>query len=192
MNPQVDGFFRKAKQWQAEFKLLRKIALDCRLDEDLKWGKPCYALNGNNIVLIQGFKEYCALLFFKGALLADPKSLLVKPGENTQASRQIRFTSPQQIAKLKITLTAYIRAAIDVEKSGLKVPKRKTADLAMPAEFESQLKGNRALKTAFAALTPGRQRAYLLFFSGAKQSATRASRVAKCLPQILAGKGLSD
>jgi uncharacterized protein YdeI (YjbR/CyaY-like superfamily) len=192
MNPKVDGFLRKAKTWRDEFEKLRAIALDCRLAEDLKWGKPCYALDGGNVVLIQGFKEYCALLFFKGALLKDPQGLLVKPGENTQASRQIRFTKAAEIAKQKTVLKAYVRQAIEVEKAGLKVPHQKTADLTVPDEFRRQLDKSRALKTAFEALTPGRQRAYILYFAGAKQSQTRASRVEKCLPQILRGKGLAD
>ena len=192
MNPTVDGYLRKAKKWQAEFEKLRTIVLDCGLTEDLKWGNPCYTFQQANIVLIHGFKEYCALLFFKGALLKDPKGILVQQTENVQATRQIRFTSAQEIVKLKTILKAYIREAIEVEKSGAKVTFKKTTEFKMPEEFQNKLAKTPGLKSAFDALTPGRQRAYLLYFSAAKQSKTRESRVEKCVQQILNGEGLND
>jgi uncharacterized protein YdeI (YjbR/CyaY-like superfamily) len=191
-NPKVDGFLRKAKKWQQESQQLRKIILDCRLTEDVKWRQPCYAFENHNIVLIQGFKEYCALLFFKGALLKDPKGVLVKPGENSQSAHQIRFTSVQQIAGMEPLLKAYIHEAVEVEKSGLKVKLKKITQRKIPQELQNKLNEMPALKTAFHALTPGRQRAYLLYFSGAKQSTTRQARVEKCMKQILNGKGLND
>ena len=191
-NSKIDGFINRAKTWQNEFEKLRKIILDCGLTEDLKWGQPCYSLDGKNIVLIHGFKEYCALLFFKGALLEDAKGLLVQQTKNVQAARQIRFTNARQIVKLKPVLKAYIQAAIDVEKTGLKVKLKKTAEFDTPEEFQNKLAEDPVLKTAFNALTPGRQRAYLLYFSAAKQSKTRASRIEKCRKQILNGKGLDD
>lgn len=191
-NPKVDGFLRKAKKWQQESQQLRKIILDCRLTEDVKWRQPCYTFENHNIVLIQGFKEYCALLFFKGALLKDPKGVLVKPGENSQSAHQIRFTSVQQIAGMEPLLKAYIHEAVEVEKSGLKVKLKKITQRKIPQELENKLNEMPALKTAFHALTPGRQRAYLLYFSGAKQSKTREARVEKCMKQILKGKGLND
>ena len=192
MNPKVDGFLRKAKKWRKEFEKLRTIVLDCDLNEGLKWGNPCYSLEGKNIVLIHGFKEYCALLFFKGALLKDPKKILITQTENVQASRQIRFTDFREIAAMESTLKAYIREAIEVEKAGLKVNFKKTTEFAVPEEFQMKLDEIPALKTAFAALTPGRQRGYLLHFSAPKQSKTRTSRVEKCTKQILKGKGLLD
>ena len=192
MNPKVDAFLRRTKQWREEFELLRKIVLDCGLAEDLKWGQPCYALEKSNIVLMHGFKEYCALLFFKGALLKDAKGILITQTENVQSARQIRFKSAQEVAKLKPVLKAYILEAIEVEKSGLKVAFKKTTEFKMPEEFKNKLDENAALKTAFYALTPGRQRGYLLYFSQAKQSATRESRIEKCAKQILKGKGLDD
>ncbi|HET6883989.1 MAG TPA: YdeI/OmpD-associated family protein [Pirellulales bacterium] len=192
MNRKVDGYLRRAEKWQKEFERLRTIALGCELTEELKWGQPCYTLQNKNIVIIQGFKEYCAFLFFKGALLKDTEGLLVKPGENTQASRQIRFTNVREIVRLERVLTAYIHEAIDVQKAGLKVKLRKTADLEMPEEFQTKLEESPALKKAFYTLTPGRQRAYLLHFSQAKQAKTRESRIAKCRGQILKGKGLHD
>lgn len=191
-NPRIDGYLRKAKKWQEEFEQLRMIVLDCGLSEDFKWGNPCYTFAGRNVVLIHGFKEYCALLFFKGALLKDPKGILVQQTENVQATRQIRFTSVQGIAKLKTTLKAYIREAIEVEKSGAKVNFKKTTQFKVPEEFQNKLAESPELKTAFKALTPGRQRAYLLYFSAAKQSKTRESRVEKSVQQILNGKGLDD
>src|SRR5580693_8066561 len=183
-NPKVDFFFKKAEQWQEEFGKLRRIVLRCPLTEELKWGKPCYTFEGSNIVLIHAFKEYCALLFFKGALLKDTKGILVQPG-STQAARQIRFTGVQEITKMEKVVKAYIREAIEVEKSGLKVNLKKTSDFAIPEEFQTKLDKAPALKTAFAALTPGRQKGYILYFSTAKQSKTREARVEKCTPQIL-------
>jgi len=190
-NPKVDWFF-KAKKWQEEFEKLRMICLDSELTEELKWGCPCYTFQKRNIVLIHGFKEYCALLFFKGALLKDAKRILIQQTENVQSARQIRFTNVRQIVKLKPILKAYIKEAIEVEKAGLKVSLKKTSDFNTPEEFRNKLDEMPALKTAFDALTPGRQRAYLFYFSQPKQSKTRASRVEKCMPQILIGKGLND
>ena len=192
MYPKVDSYLSRAKKWQKEFEELRRICLGCQLTEELKWGQSCYTIQKKNVVIIQGFKEYCALLFFKGALLKDAKGILVKPGENTQSSRQIRFTNIRDIIKLENVLSAYIDEAIEVEQAGLKVKLRKTADLEMPAEFQTALDKSPALKTAFDALTPGRQRAYLFHFSQAKQSKTRESRVENCRARLLAGKGLND
>ena len=192
MNPKVDFYFIKAKKWQKEFETLRSIVLDCQLTEELKWGNPCYTFEKKNIVLIHGFKDYCALLFFKGALLKDPKGILVQQTENVQSARQIRFTNVQEIVKLKATLKSYIYEAVKVEESGLKVEFKKTSEFAIPEEFQNKLDKNRALKTAFKALTPGRQRAYLFYFSSAKQSKTRAARVEKYVEQILDGRGLDD
>lgn len=192
MNPKVDWYFEKEKRWQNEIRKLRAIALDCDLVEELKWGCPCYTFEKRNIVLIHVFKEYCAFLFFKGALLKDPKGILIQQTENVQAARQIRFTNVQEIVKLEKTLKAYIYEAANVEASGLKVDYKKTSDFKIPDEFQKQLNKNRALKTAFNSLTPGRQRAYLFYFSSAKQSKTRESRIEKYLPKILEGKGLDD
>lgn len=192
MQSKVDAFLSKAKKWQDEFTQLRAIVLDCGLDEDFKWGQPCYTLDGQNVVLIHGFKEYCALLFFKGALMKDPKNILIQQTENVQAARQIRFTSAEQIAKLDKVLKTYIRNAIELEKSGAKVEFKKTTEFSWPEEFERKVDDMPALRTAFEALTPGRQRAYLLHFSSAKQAKTRESRIEKCVPQILNGKGLDD
>ena len=192
MNPKGDWFFRKAEKWQEEFEKLRMIILDCGLTEELKWGVPCYTFEKRNIVLIHAFKEYCALLFVKGALLNDAKRILITQTKNTQAARQIRFTNVREIVKLKPILKAYIYEAIEVEKAGLKVPFKKTKEFPMPEEFQNKLNENPALKRAFNALTPGRQRGYLLYFSAPKQSKTRESRVEKCMPQILNGKGLDD
>lgn len=192
MNPAVDFYFNKNKPWQKEIEQLRKIVLDCGLTEELKWGCPCYQLQKSNIVLIHVFKEYCALLFFKGALLNNANGLLIQQTKNVQAARQIRFTNVQEIIKLKAILKAYIYEAIEVEKAGLKVKLKKTAAFNMPEEFQAKLNKMPALKTAFNKLTPGRQRAYLLHFSAAKQSKTRESRVEKHIPQILKGKGLND
>jgi uncharacterized protein YdeI (YjbR/CyaY-like superfamily) len=192
MNPQVDAYMGKAKKWKEEFELLREIALDCELTEGFKWGHPCYTLEDANVVLIHGFKEYCALLFFKGVLMKDPKGILITQTENTQTARQLRFTSVAEISKLKTTVKAYIREAIAVEKSGVKVAKKETADFAMAEEFRRQLDESPGLRSAFEALTPGRQRGYLLYFSGAKQSKTREARVEKCIPLILDGMGLDD
>ena len=192
MNPKVDGYIRKNKRWLAELEKLRTIVLDCGLTEDVKWKSPCYMFEDSNIVLIHVFKEYCALLFFKGALLNDPIGILIQQTKNTQAARQIRFTHVDEIDELEPLLKAYIQEAIEVEKAGLEVNFKETSDFDMPEEFQKKLDENPALKTAFEALTPGRQRGYLLYFSAAKQSKTRASRVEKCIPQIFDGKGLND
>ena len=191
MNPKVDWFFTKATDWQEEFEKLRNVCLDCGLSEELKWGCPCYTFEKRNIVLIHGFKEYCALLFFKGALLKDPKGILIQQTENVQAARQIRFTNVREIVKMKPILKAYIREAIEVERAGVRVPLKKTKEFNVPEEFQNKLNNDPALKKAFKGLTPGRQRAYLLFFSQPKQSKTRESRVEKFVPQILKGKGLN-
>lgn len=191
-NPKVDAYIERAKNWQAEQEKLRTIVLECGLAEELKWGTPCYTYGKSNIVLIHAFKEYCALLFFKGALLQDTDGILIQQTENVQAARQIRFTSLRDINKLKTALKAYIYQAIEVEKAGLKVKLKKTEAYAVPEEFQNQLNKKPALKKAFAALTPGRQRAYLLYFSSAKQPKTREQRVEKCIPLILKGKGLND
>jgi uncharacterized protein YdeI (YjbR/CyaY-like superfamily) len=192
MNPKVEFFFRDAKQWQPEYEKLRAIILDCQLTEELKWGCPCYTFQNKNIVLIHGFKEYCALLFMKGALLKDPNGILIQQTENVQAARQIRFTNFQEIVEIEPILKAYISEAIEVEKAGLKVKRKETVNYRIPEEFQDKLDENPALKTAFKALTPGRQRAYILYFSAPKQSKTRVSRVEKSMPQILNGKGLND
>jgi uncharacterized protein YdeI (YjbR/CyaY-like superfamily) len=192
MNPKVDFYFAKEKKWPEEIQKLRVIALDSGLTEDLKWGCPCYTSEGRNIVLIHVFKEYCALLFFKGALMKDPKGMLIQQTANVQVARQMRFTSVREIIKLEPEIKAYIREAIKVEKSGLKVELKKPADFAVAEEFQAKLDKMPVLKKAFAGLTPGRQRAYLLYFSQAKQSKTRETRVEKSIPQILKGKGLGD
>jgi uncharacterized protein YdeI (YjbR/CyaY-like superfamily) len=191
-NPKVDWFFEKATQWQKEYSQLRTIVLECGLTEVLKWGCPCYQFNDRNIVLIHGFKDYCALLFFKGALMKDPKKILIQQTENVQAARQIRFTSLQQITKMKATIKAYIYNAAEVEESGAKVEFKKTKQFEMPDEFKEKLDTLPKLKKAFYELTPGRQRGYLLFFSSAKQEKTREARVKKYLKKILDGKGLED
>lgn len=192
MNPKVDFYFNKAKEWHEEFEKLRMLILDCGLTEELKWGCPCYTFEKRNIVLIHGFKEYCALLFFKGALLHDANGILIQQTENVQAARQIRFTSVRQVVKMKPILKDYIYEAIEVEKAGLKVNFKKATEFKLPEEFQNKLNEIPALKTAFYALTPGRQRAYILYFSQPKQSRTREARVEKCMPQILNGKGLND
>ena len=192
MNPKVDFYFSKAKNWQKELEKLRMIVLDCELAEELKWGVPCYRFQKSNIVLIHVFKEYCALLFFKGALLNDAKGILIQQTKNVQVARQIRFTNVREIVKMEPILRAYIYEAIEVEKAGLKVDFKKTTDYILPEEFQNKLNKIPALKTAFNTLTPGRQRAYYLFFSAPKQSKTRESRVEKCMQQILKGKGLND
>jgi uncharacterized protein YdeI (YjbR/CyaY-like superfamily) len=191
-NPKVDFFFDKAKKWQEEFKELRTIILDCELTEELKWGKPCYTFQKSNIVIIQGFKEYCALMFFKGALLKDTNGLLVASSENMQAPRQIRYTNLREIVEMEPILKAYIQEAVEVEKAGLQVNYKKTSEYEVPEEFQKKLDEMPPLKMAFKALTPGRQRGYLLYFSGAKQSKTRAARVEKYVEKILSGKGLND
>jgi uncharacterized protein YdeI (YjbR/CyaY-like superfamily) len=192
LNPKVNGFFKQAQKWREEFQKLRIVCLACGLTEELKWGKPCYTHQGNNIVLIHGFKDYCALLFFKGALLKDPNGILIQQTANVQAARQIRFTSVQEIVKMQSILKSYIKRAIEVEKAGLEVAYKKTSQFATPEEFQKRLDKSAALKNAFNALTPGRQRAYLLYFSTAKQSTTREARVEKCMLQILEGKGLNE
>ena len=192
MNLKVDFYFDKAKQWQKEIEKLRTIVLDCGLTEELKWGCPCYVYQKSNIVLIHVFKEYCAVLFFKGALLNDPNGILVQQTKNVQSARQIRFTNVKEIIDLEPILKAYIYEAIEVEKLGLKANFKAKSELVFPEEFQKRLNKNRALKTAFEALTPGRQRAYNLYFSAPKQSKTREARVEKSLKQILAGKGLND
>ena len=192
MNPKVDFYFEKAKKWQDEINKMRKIVLDCHLAEELKWGCPCYTYEKKNIVLIHVFKEYCAFLFFKGALLKDKKGILIQQTENVQAARQVRFTNVKEITKLEATLKAYIYEAIEVEESGVKVEFKKTKEFEMVEEFQKKLDKNAKLKTAFNALTPGRQRGYLLHFSSAKQSKTRESRIEKCIPKIMDGKGLDD
>jgi uncharacterized protein YdeI (YjbR/CyaY-like superfamily) len=191
-NPMVDAFVKQETAWPEATKKLRALALAFPLVEELKWGKPCYSYEGHNVVIIQGFKEYCALMFCKGALLKDPHHLLVKPGENTQAARQARFTHAREITPLAAILKEYIREAIAAEKSGLQVTYKKITDHAIPEEFQTVLQKNRAAKAAYESLTPGRQRAYLLYFSAAKQSATRTARIEKCLPKILKGEGLND
>lgn len=192
MNPQVDFFFRKPGAWQEEYHKLRTIVLDSELQEELKWGVPCYTLERKNVVLIHGFKDYCALLFHKGALLADPAGILVQQTENVQAARQIRFTHIDQIVFLEPNLKAYIKEAVRVEKAGLKVELKKTAAFNMPEEFRQTLNENPSLKLAFESLTPGRQKAYLLYFSQAKQAKTRESRIEKYMQHILNGKGIND
>jgi len=191
-NPKVDWYFTKAEQWKEESRKLREIILDCGLDEELKWGKPCYAFEGSNVVLIHGFKNYCAILFMKGALLKDSKGILVQQTENVQAARQVRFMNLKDVTEKEAAIRAYVKEAIEVEKTGLEVPLKKTSEFKMPEEFKKKLGKNATLKKAFEALTPGRQRGYLLYFSAAKQSTTREARVEKCAPQILKGKGLDD
>ena len=192
MNPKVDWFFAKDTHWQKEYEKLRKIILDCGLVEELKWGCPCYTFENTNIVLIHGFKEYCALLFFKGALLNDPNGILIQQTKNVQSARQIRFTNVREIVKMEKILKAYVYEAIEVERAGLKVKLKKTSEFKTPEEFQKRLDKNTALKKAFDELTPGRQRAYIFYFSQAKQSKTREARVEKYLNKILDGKGLDD
>lgn len=192
MNPKVNFFFQKAEQWQAEFERLRSILLDCDVTEELKWGCPCYTFEGKNIVLIHGFKEYCALLFMKGALLKDANGILVQQTENVQSARQIRFTTLQEIAEMEAILKAYVGEAVAVEKAGLEVEFKPTEDFTWPEEFIDQLEEVPGLQDAFEALTPGRQRGYLLYFAGAKQSKTRTARIQKWTPAILEGRGLND
>jgi len=192
MNPKVEFFFSKAKQWQEEYRKLRMITLDCELSEELKWGCPCYTIDGKNIVLIHGFKEYCALLFMKGALFKDPNGILIQQTENVQSARQIRFTNVQEIIEMEPILKAYINEAIVVEKEGLQVEFKKATEFSMPDEFQTKLDENSELEIAFYALTPGRQRGYLLYFSAPKQSKTREARVEKYTQHIMDGKGLND
>ncbi|MDR4219896.1 hypothetical protein CN890_28080 [Priestia megaterium] len=192
MNPKVDEFLTKAKKWKEEYETLRKIVLDCELAEDFKWMNPCYTFEKKNVVLMHGFKEYCALLFPKGSLLQDSHGILIQQTENVQGARQIRFTNVQEIVEKEAILKAYIYEAIEVEKAGLKVKAKKPEELSIPEELQHKFDEIPALKTAFTTLTPGRQRAYILYFSGAKQSKTRESRIEKCIPNILTGKGLND
>jgi uncharacterized protein YdeI (YjbR/CyaY-like superfamily) len=191
MNPKVDFFFGKG-QWQDETRLLRELALGCGLNEELKWGCPCYTLEKKNVFLIHTFKEYCAVLFFKGALMKDPMGILIQQTENVQAARQARFTDTKEIVKLKSSLKTYMKEAVELEKSGKKVELKKTTEFAMPDEFRTKLQSSPGLKKAFAALTPGRQRGYLLYFASAKQTKTREARVEKYIPKILDGFGLED
>jgi uncharacterized protein YdeI (YjbR/CyaY-like superfamily) len=192
MNPKVDFYFEKTQKWHKEIEQLRKIVLDCGLTEELKWGCPCYTFGKSNVVLIHVFKEYCALLFFKGVLLNDADGILIQQTENVQSARQIRFTDYKEIVRMETVLKTYIYGAIATEKAGLKVELKKTSEYAVPEEFQSKLDENADLRKAFKALTPGRQRAYLFHFSQPKQSKTRESRIEKSIPQILAGKGLDD
>jgi uncharacterized protein YdeI (YjbR/CyaY-like superfamily) len=191
-NPKVDAYLQRADKWREEFEKLRAIALDCDLTEELKWGEPCYQLDGKNVVLMHGFKDYCAYLFFKGALMKDPNGILIQQTENVQSARQIRFTNSGEIVQLQPVLKAYILEAIEVERAGLKVEMKKTDEFAMPDEFKARLDEDAKLKQAFEALTPGRQRAYLLHFAQPKQGKTREARIDKATPDILAGKGLND
>lgn len=192
MNPKVDEFLRSASNWQAEFERLRMILLDCQLTEELKWGQPCYTFGKNNIVIIGGFKEYCALLWVKGSLLSDPDGILIQPTENSQSGRQTRFRTIDEIDRLQATIKAYIYQAIEVEKAGLKVDYKSVPEFDIPEEFETILNGNATLKNAFSSLTPGRQKGYLLHFAGSKQSKTRTARIEKYIPRILSGKGIND
>lgn len=191
-NPKVDKYLSTANKWRAEMEKLRTLLLGCGLTEEVKWGKPCYTFQAANVVIILPLKNYCTLLFCKGALLKDPKGILVKAGENTQAARQLRITEMREIVEKETVLKAYVRNAIEVEKAGLEVVYKKPTDFIIPEEFQKQLDAIPALKKAFTSLTPGRQRAYILYFSAAKQSQTREARVEKCVPQILAGKGFNE
>jgi len=191
-NPKVDAFLSKQKNWKDEFEKLRTIIVGSGLTEELKWGTPCYTFQNRNVVLMHGFKNYCALLFFKGALLKDPDGILIQQTPHVQSARHLRFTSVREIVKMKTTLKAYLNEAVEVEKAGLKVNFKETSEFTVPEEFQNKLNDSAALKKAFRALTPGRQRAYLLYFSTPKQSKTRESRIEKSTPQILAGKGLDD
>jgi uncharacterized protein YdeI (YjbR/CyaY-like superfamily) len=192
LNPQVDEYLKKAKKWQEESKKLRRIVLDCGLTEESKWGKPCYTFQNSNVVIMQGFKEYCALLFCKGALLKDAHRILIQQTENVQAARQIRFTSVPEIVAMEPTVKAYIHEAVEVEKAGLELNYKKTSEFAVPEELQNKLDATPAFKKAFEALTPGRQRGYLLYFAAPKQSKTREARIEKYAPQILKGQGLND
>ena len=192
MNPKVDFFFNKAKMWQEEFDKMRMIVLDCGLTEELKWGQPCYTFQGKNIVVIHGFKAYCAYLFFKGALLKDTSGILIRQTENVQSPRQVRFTNVMEIVELEPVLKAYIHEAVEVEKAGLKVKLKETSEYPIPDEFQIKLDSIPAVKASFEALTPGRQRGYIFYFSQPKQSKTRTARVEKYIPRILDGKGLND
>lgn len=192
MNPKVDAFLDGSEKWQKEMKKLRKIVLNCNLTEELKWGVPCYTVNKNNVVLIHAFKEYCALLFIKGSLLSDSHSILIQQTENVQAGRQVRFTHIDQITEQEAILKAYIFEAVEIEKAGMKVVFKKTSDYQLPEELTTKFNEIPQFKTAFEALTPGRQRAYIFYFSQAKQAKTRETRIENCIPKILMGKGLND
>lgn len=192
MNPKVTDYIETTEKWQAEFEILRKIVLDCDLVEDFKWGCPCYTFQKNNVVIIHGFKEYCAILFVKGALLQDEDKILIQQTENVQSARQIRFKTTKEIIEIKSTIQAYIFEAVEVEKAGLQVERKKTEDYTIPEEFQIVLDKNHDVKTAFEALTPGRQRAYLFYFGDAKQSKTRELRIESNIQRILNGKGLND
>ena len=192
MNPKVDAFLKQASKWREEMEKMREILLQCPVTEELKWGKPCYSFQESNIVIIQGFKEYCALLFCKGVLLKDSHGILIQQTENVQAARQLRFTNLREITKIAPIIKAYVREAIDLEEAGVEVTYKETTEFSMPEEFRMQLDKSAKLKKAFEALTPGRQRGYLLHFSSAKQSKTREARIEKCTPRILEGKGLDD
>lgn len=192
MNPKVDFYFSKPGKWQEEVKELRRIILETGLTEELKWGCPCYTFHESNILLIHTFKEYCAVLFMKGALLKDPNGILIQQTKNVQSARQIRFTNIQEVEKIGVILKTYVDEAVEIEKAGLKVDFKKTNDFTMPEEFQARLDADTHLKTAFEALTPGRQRAYIFYFSAAKQAKTRESRVEKYVQKILEGKGLDD
>ncbi|MFS4459138.1 YdeI/OmpD-associated family protein [Bdellovibrio sp. HCB2-146] len=191
-NPKVDAFIKTQKKWKDEVTLLRQLALECGLNEDLKWRLPCYTLNDANIAIIQNFKDFVAIMFFKGFALKDPKGLLKQPGENSQSARRFEFTSVSEISKMKSTIKSYIKEAIKAEESNVKLDKKTTKQPKMPTEFKDKLDGNKKLKAAFENLTPGRQRLYLMHFSSAKQSATRIARVEKCIPKIMKGLGLND
>ncbi len=192
LNPKVDAFLSRSNKWQEEFRKLRAIILDCALTEELKWGVPCYTFQKENIVLIHGFKDYCAILFIKGSLLQDPQGILIQQTQNVQAGRQIRFTDLAEIVAMESILKEYIFEAIEVEKAGLEVPFKKPAEFEIPEELRMRCEANPALKSAFDALTPGRQRSYMLYFSAPKQSKTREARVEKYIPKILDGMGLDD
>jgi uncharacterized protein YdeI (YjbR/CyaY-like superfamily) len=192
MNPKVDAFLKRQGKWREEFEKLRGLLLSSGLTEELKWGQPCYAEGGKNVALIHGFKEYCAILFMKGALLKDPKGVLIQQTKNVQSARQIRFTSVQEVTRLAATVKAYVREAIEIERAGLKVHFKRTEEIELPEEFESKLAANGKLKAAFAALTPGRQRGYIFHFSQPKLATTRTARVEKQVPRILKGLGLDD
>ncbi|AEM72221.1 Domain of unknown function DUF1801 [Allomuricauda ruestringensis DSM 13258] len=192
MNPKVDFFFEKPSQWQEAYRQLRKIALDTGLTETLKWGVPCYTHKGSNVVLIHGFKEYCALLFHKGVLLKDTEGILIQQTKNVQSARQIRFTDVKEILNMEKVLKTYIHEAIEVKKAGLEVKMKKTSEFDMPEELQNKLDEDTAFKSAFEALTPGRQRGYMLYVSQAKQSKTRVSRIEKSIPKIFEGKGYNE
>ena len=191
-NPKVDAFMDRTTEWHDEIAALRQVILDCDLTEDFKWGWPCYSVDRKNVVLIHGFKDYCALLLFKGALMKDPEGILVQQTENVQAARQIRFSDLREIRRMDNILKQYIHQAVEIERAGLKVDFKKTAAFSVPEEFQARLDASPKLKAAFEALTPGRQRGYLLHFSSAKQPKTREARIEKCIPRIFEGKGLDD